>query len=234
MLVFIIMITLIHGENTRKSREKLMELRDLRVHSELRMVDGAKMTLTDCIQETTSLSMFGEDVYVIIENLGKQAKSRKFFSELCRIIKESTLDIILWEGNKASVSMQKEFAKATIYEYPIPPVIFKLLDAIAPKNQQFIRLYQQSVTQDAPELVYHMILKRFRELILMKHGIKNEKTQEWQAARLTNQSRLFTMEQLVSMANEFHLLDTSLKNGTLSLPIVQAMRLFFMERSFYE
>ena len=74
-----------------------------------------------------------------------------------------------------------------------------------------------------------MLVKRIRQLIMLRDGVTPEGLQGWQATRLTSQSKLFTIDKLLSMEKRLLEIDVSIKTGTSPFPLAQQLELFFID-----
>ena len=218
------MITLLHGDDTTKSRTELVRLKHLTVGKELRELDGKLVNEDILIQALSSSSLFGGDTPVTIDNLfSSQGKKLKRIETLATIIKrESTnVDVLLWEEKEVGKTALTQLGTSiTVKLFKLPVIIFQFLDSVRPQNSpSLLRLYTDIVKQEAPELVHVMLLRRLRQLMELKSGIAPVGLQSWQSARLTNQAQSFTIDQLLQAYKRVVTNDLSMKTGTGALSI---------------
>ncbi|OGG02439.1 hypothetical protein A2Z33_05265 [Candidatus Gottesmanbacteria bacterium RBG_16_52_11] len=216
------MLTLIHGDNTEASRRELNRIRT--GYREIRMLSGKALTSRDLIQAADSGSLFGGKSAVVIENfLTKNPAKSKLTAELLdflvRVAERS--DIILWEEKEIPKSTVSRLSpKLTERLIKHPPALFAFLDALAPgKPNALLVSYGRVLEKEASELVHAMILRRIRQLIMIKDGIKPRETASWQENRLTMQAKLFTMEQLIRLHKSLTMNEFSVKSGATPLSI---------------
>lgn len=223
------MITLLHGNNIVASRSKLIERIDEArgQGKEIRQLDGKILDGPALTQAVESSSLFGGNVLVVIEGLLiKLGKKEKFAVQLIDILKrsESTIDIILWEDKEIGKTLIGLLgSKCSVELFKTPVVIFQLLDGMR------LDLFHQALLIDAPERIFVMIVRRVRELIMVKDGVTPEGLQGWQAGRLTSQAKSFTMDKLLSMEKKLLEIDVSMKTGTSPFPLAQQLELFFID-----
>ncbi len=227
------MITLLHGDNVEASRNELNVLKSQAKGKEVRQLDGKHLDATGLTQALESSSLFGGDTLVIIENLfgslGKKISHVKEFAS--RIASCQGIDVILWEEKEVGKTAIDNLGKnSTVRLFKTPVVIFKFLDAIKPNNAKFLlSLFHQTETLDAPELIFTMIVKRLRQLIMLADGVIPDGLQGWQAKGLTNQARLFTIEKLLSMEKKLLDIEYSLKTGASPFTLRQHIEQFLIE-----
>lgn len=213
------MIILLHGDNIEASRDELNRLKAEAKGKEIRQLDGKSADKTSLTQAFESGSMFGGDTVVIIENLfSKLGKKIKLTEELASIIKtapEST-DIVLWEDKEVGATVTKNLGpKAQIKIFKTPVIIFQFLDGLRPGNAgTLLTLFEQLVSSEPSEVVFVMIVRRMRLLMMLKDNVTPDGIVSWQAGRLTNQAKLFTMEKLVDMYKKLLEIEVSIKSGS--------------------
>ena len=213
------MITLIHGDHIEFSRQELTSLKQNVNGKEIRMLDGRTLDPAALTQALESSSLFGVDTLVIIENLTRyNAKKTKLLDQLAGIINSNakSCDIILWEDKELSATQVNRFGKdvqTRLFKTPI--VLFQFLDSLKPDSaSSTLALFEKAVEKDAPELLFTMIVRRFRQLLIVKDGGTPEGITPWQSVRLTSQAKLFTMDKLVSMYEKLLTIEYSIKSGS--------------------
>lgn len=218
------MITLLHGDRTDLSRAEFNRMKSEATGKEIRVLDGRTIDQANLTQALESDSMFGGDTVVFIERLfGKLGRKTKLIESLASIIKASSADIVLWEDKEVGVTVTKSLGNADVRLFKSPPLIFQFLD------HPSVKIYQQVVETDAPELVFSMLAKRFRQLIMIKDGVMPEGVSGWQAGRLTGQAKLFTMDRLIGMYTQLLVMEYSIKNGSSPFTLQQLTEQFLLE-----
>jgi DNA polymerase III delta subunit len=219
------MITILHGDDTDNSRKAFQMLKDSLVGKDIRELSFPQSSYDELVAIVESPSMFGGSVAVIIENLlsslGRKKKTADAIVERL-IASANDQSVILWEGKEIGKELLSKFPKtiATVTLYDFPKTLFSLLDSLKPGNaKETLELFVTARTTEAPELLYAMISSRIRQLIMIKDGIAPERVAPWQLGRLTNQSRLFTMDKLIGIHSALLSSDVSVKSGTSPLSI---------------
>lgn len=220
------MITILHGDNTEQSRVELVKFVAGAKGRDIRRLDGKNLDPAALSQALESSSLFGDNVSVVVENLfSKLGKKQKLAQEYGAILARapSEAQVIVWEEKELSVTALKAISpKARVQLFKTPVVIFQLLDGLRPNAAtSLLSLYEKAIAAQAPELIFAMLVRRVRQLLMLKDGIAPEGMQGWQEARLTNQARAFTMEQLVRMHKMLLTAEYSLKSGTSPFTLTQ-------------
>lgn len=225
------MIFLLHGDDIESSRKELNRLRTGAKGKEIRSLDGRNLTDTALTQALESGSMFGGDTLVIIENLfGKLGKKQKLVSELAEVINRSAqTDIILWEDKEVGSTVQRSLKGATVQLFKTPIALFQFLDSMRPGNANIgLALFQKTLTTHASELVHTMVIRRMRQLIMLKDNVTPDGLQGWQADRLTSQAKSFRMEKLLDMYKKLLDIEYSIKSGSSPFTLTQQLELWLI------
>lgn len=227
------MLTILHGDNIVSSRNELTRLKEAAQGKDVRDIDGKDIPESDLRQAVESLSLFGNTVCIVLENvfspLGKKEKQMKLFAG---ILSEAavTVDIILWESKELSKTVLGYLDRAKIQLYKTPPIIFEFLDSLGSQNtKEILTVFGTTVETVPVELVLYMTETRVRQLIQIKDGITPEKTSSWQAMRLTNQGKSFTMDKLLAMHNRLIELEYSYKTGKTPFTLSQLITQFILD-----
>lgn len=223
------MLTILHGDNTEASRSELYRMKGESGRSEAETIDGKNLDQTRLIECLQTASLFGENRLVVIERLfSKLTAKSKNISDYIDLIITSQYDVILWEEKSLTPAQLKLFPRsAVIKEFLTPKVIFQFLDALKPGNTKAVILYyQQALDNIAPELIFAMIVKRLRQLMMLKDRVVPTGLAPWQANRLTSQANFFTMEKLTAMHLALLQIDYLTKTGNSPLDIRDQLTVF--------
>ena len=219
------MIFFLHGDNQIASREKLIDLiNQAKVENkEIIRLDGLKIDLNQVLQALESSSLFGQEKITIIEQLFSRPKSKEK-EDIIKYLKKETIshDLVLWEKKEISGTTTRWLPKEWNFQsFKTPTIIFKFLDSIKPNNQkQMLTLLKQSIKKDSSEMVFYMLARRIRELIigldLGKEGLKGA---PWQVGKLMHQAGNFSIEQLIKLYAKLLDIDIDIKTGRSFMPL---------------
>ena len=238
------MIHVFHGENTTASRsslnEQIAQLRSKLPDAEILHLDGAKLAETELINALESQSMFSSDRIVHIDGLLTRRPSKEK-DRLCSQLTAhssprsveagSQLNIIIWEPKQLTQTQLKPLQKCSdcqIQEFKLSKTLFAFLDSIKPNNaKQMIDLLSLTLKSEAPELVMFLLVRRVTELLLavsrqpaspeLQRGepsaLSGIKT-PWQKERIVNQTKGWTIEELLSLHKKLLEIDEAIKTGS--------------------
>lgn len=219
------MIYLFHGDNQVASRKKLTDLvaQAKREKKEVIGLNGLKVNLTQVLSALESSSLFGQEKLVVIENLFSRLKSKEK-GEIINYLKNQPIkvDLIFWEGKIIPGTTTRWLPKNwQIQEFKTPVVIFKFLESLRPGNtNQMLNNLHQSIEKNNPEMVFYMLVRQIRLLILAKDsGRRGLFGAPWQINKLLNQANYFTLEQLINLYQKLLAIDIDIKTGRSFMPL---------------
>jgi len=220
---------ILHGENNLLSRQKLTnEIANfkLKTQGEILRYDGNNLNLMDLRQSLESASLFrarretrvsllGDSRLVIIENLfsGRAGKEKQKIIDYLK--KTVAQNLIIWEGKKIDGRTLTSF-KGQVLRFDLDPVIFRFLDSLSPgKAKISLTLLHQCLTQDPPEIIFFMLARQIRFLILAadlgKKGLGQ--MESWRAEKLIRQARYFTLIKLMKIYRQLLKIEVQQKTG---------------------
>ena len=220
------MLTIIHGDNHFASRTELDRLKNQATSQEMTNFDAAFLTLTDLIQALESKSLFGGGKLVIIENLltQKAKKNDRNSRDMIDYLQKNSSDIncILWENKEITKTILASFPKARILFFKIEKKLFQFLDSLKQNySQKSLPLFHQILENDDPEMIFFMMIRQFRRLLLVKsQSAFLDSMSDWQEQKVRNQAKYFSMNELVKAYQDLLDIDYSIKSGQSALDII--------------
>lgn len=206
------MLTVIHGENLVKSREKLWQLKNQaqaagqKIDTYLaKKIDPKKLEMALIQQD-----LFGQSHCLIIEELHSLAHSKQRTAYINAIVTAGqNLDIILWEKKLLSAANLKKLPTAKVFDFKMSKALWEFLDAFCPNPQtkkSQLLLLKKAVAEDSAEFVFSMLSKRVRELLATFAGA-DEKIHPFVKRKLQQQIKSFSLLKLLELHQELYHLD---------------------------
>jgi len=230
------MLHLFHGENIELSRKELIALKESFLGGEIINLNGKIASITDIYQATQSDSLFNTKKLVIIENffvkLGK--KKSAIDKNIWKLIQQipDNLDVVFWEEKKIPKIIINELPKKTdIALFEIDRLIFNLMDSII-ANQTSLLLHkiENVIKNDSSELVFAMLVRQFRLLIMVKEMNKSiPDLSPWQISKLNKQAQYFESEKLLELYNEILNIDVRMKTSSGAFNLTDELKLFLIK-----
>lgn len=207
------MITLLHGDDVISSRKALEALKSSRKESEVLSLDGLKVNLTDLKQALESSSLFSSSRLVVLERFLSSRPDKEKLAYLAS--GQFGADLILWERKKISPGTIKKLGpQAKVQLFKTPALVFRFLDGFGSPDQKNSLLLLKKVLASAPSgLVFYLLVKRIRDLLLIKDQKKPSRAQTWQLKKLQTQAQFFRPDSLEKAYRRLLEIDRAEKRG---------------------
>lgn len=234
------MITIVHGDDMSTSRNYFQDLKHKQ--KDLVSFDGAKITITDLVQNIQGSGLFGETKAIFIEEfLTKLKKTDKESKEILDFIvkygKSSTF--VLWESKEILKRDLSLFKNAIIKFSKLPKNIFLFLDNLKPGNSKnLLNLFHQALDIGIKEeLILFMMQRQFRILLSLCHPEQSVGSQidevlrlaPWQKGKLEKQAQLFNAADLKKVYKKLYGIEIGQKTGALPLSLTQSIDFLLFE-----
>jgi len=246
------MITIIHGDDTAKSRKFFFDEKERYKDSVL--LDGEKITLTDLTQIFEGGGLFSEMKTVFIEQFFNRKKKKEEFALFATYLqKQSSNTIFLWEGKELDRGALASFKTAVPRVFKLPQTLFLFLDSIRPGNgKQLIVLFHQTIAVTEAEMVFFMLVRQVRLLLAVNpsqpplvrgggsfspldkgesEGVIDElkRLAPWQKSKLEKQAELFGKEKLQEFYAKLFAIEVAQKTGGLASPLSATIDFLLLE-----
>lgn len=198
--------------------------------------DFDKVVLIDLPEENSlraklsNLGFFEERQLFVFKNIFlnqvKMGKVSAKIESLLKLLQSYTEQSLLFlEDDLNKIKYYKKYLpKAVVKEFRISQTLFSFLDNFRPHNlARCYQLWQKSKVQNAPELVFHMLKRRLRELIGIKNKSLKGNYQPWQLGKLKGQAGEWEQKKLLLIYKALYNYEKGLKSGTNPLSTEQAI-----------
>ncbi len=227
------MITIIHGENIKESRNYFWNLKQKSQNPIF--YTSENINALDLLQNLASTGLFEDSKDVFIENLF----SLKKLSEKEKIIKivlenEKNNQIVIWENKILTPSILKSFKTAEIKKFDIPQKIFAFLDTIGIDKKKSIQLFHEILENEEPEYIFFMIIRHFRIMLSLtpSHTTTIDEVKRlapWQKSKYEKQLKSIGFERLKNFYSDLFLTDFKQKTGQNPLSLMQAIDILLLK-----
>lgn len=227
------MISIIHGDDTVASRNKLREMIEYAGDREVVYLDGLKLDLNSLILACEASSMLFSQKLVVIEGLFSRMRS-KSKDEIITYLNgiKLTPDVILYESKKIEKqTIKKNFPKAEEYAYSYPVNLFKFLDSLGvERGAAVVQSFHNLLKITEGELVFAMIMRLWRNLIIIrdKKNLEPAGLAGWQIGKLRRQSGSFTQAGLIANYRQLLSIDYRIKSGLTPFTLTQLLDIFLI------
>lgn len=224
-------VKIFHGENIVESRKALWQEVSKAKEKGVEVVtlNGAKTDLTEIRSALESSSLFGQDKLVILENFLSLA-SCPFKKKSLDYLKKGKFEnsLILWEEKQ----LRSIPLKVPIKLFRLDPILFRFLESLRQEQPgKSLALLEKLKKKEKPEMIFYMIARQVRLLILAKDlgqsGLTGFAT--WQKQRLISQAKFFNLEHLIRIYKKLLEIDLEQKTSRDPLPLSSRLDLLVSE-----
>jgi len=221
---------ILHGENNIASRQKLQDLIasfDQKKAGEVLRLEGNNLSLINLKEALSPFSLIGGNNLVVIDNLfgGRKSKAKDKLIDFLK--KEKPENLIIWENKKIDGRTIAAF-KTQVLKFDLPIIIFRFLDSLLPgNNRSSLGLFHQCLNQDPPEIIFYMMIKHFRLLIIAADlGFKGlVKMESWRQEKIINQAKKFGLNKLLQIYRQFLEIDWRQKTSKSPFDLISELDL---------
>lgn len=224
------MLYILHGDDTLSSKNKLTSLTT--EFKNLTTLDCEKVKVTDLLQAFSSNDLFLDTKCIVLEKILKLKKPE--MDKLMELLSTlpSTTTVVLWHNTELSKIALGKFKNGKVESFVLPKLFFSFLDELSPRTLQK-ELHTLSLMQKVEaEQVFYAMVKRIRQLIMIKSGGNFEelvKMNPWQLGKLKTQSASWSVEKLESLYKQLFVLEVKMKSGGLVLPLRQHLDIVLIQ-----
>lgn len=223
------MITVIHGDNTVQSRAYLMEcVSSARKKGDVVSVEAKTLNTSSLEELLGSQALFSPEKTIVIEGLFGLPRGKQK-SAYMKMIAETPVDAILWDGKVLKQTDLKAFAKATVRGFKASSSVFAFADSIFPGNgRKSIQLLEKAEKSDGIEMCFAMLARQIRLLITVKDGDVSG-VPPFAVSRLNRQAKAFEFEALFRVYERLTEIDEAEKRSSSPLTLRQQLDLLLLE-----
>jgi len=225
------MLTLIHGENLTKSREKLWQIKTeaQAKGQKIETLLAKKIKPSDLEIALAASDLFGQERLLVIEELHSLAHSKKRTGYMNAINQASEhLAIVLWDKKLLSASNLKKYPQAQEFKFKMGKALWKLVDELSPKNKPAqLKTLHRAIEEDSAHFCLSMITKRIRELLAFSEGAVAG-IHPFVKRKLARQVKNFSQPQLFRLHQKLYELDAQIKQSQNLLPLEAQLDLFLL------
>ena len=146
-------------------------------------------------------------------------------------------DLFIWEGKKMDArKLGWVKKKGRLEEYSYPKVLFKLVEVVgAVSKGEVLELFNETTSRMPVELVYFMLVRQLRLLLLISHNgvdaaIKETASlQSWMIGKFKAQASSIGQERLKKLYKQILYIDYQQKSGQANLSLKQTLDIWLSQ-----
>lgn len=204
-------IFILHGDDTIKSYERLKKfIETAQARSwEVAYLDDSDRSLRENLSST---SLFGAERFFILRDFRMLGKKDQEW--LKKQSTEMPGNLIIYHEGTLNQTFLKSLPNSKVEEFKLPKLIWNFLEHMIPGNSKIaLKEFNKIIEKDAPELIFSLIAKQFRDLYWVKVDAASTGFPSWKIGKLKSQSSKFTDEKLREIINNLAEIDIDVKTG---------------------
>ncbi|MFH0943476.1 MAG: hypothetical protein V1810_04885 [Candidatus Beckwithbacteria bacterium] len=203
------MIYIFHGDNFVVSRQSLNQALSIKP----KRFDGLNLSSESLTQALESNPLFQENQPILIENLLTLPRSKLKESLIKLVLSNQDKQIYLWEKKILTPAVKKQFSKAQVQEFKLPPSLFNFLDSLKVAD------FRLSLIHSPAELVFYLFHRRVSQLIQVQTDPQSVKAVSWQLGKLKSQAKSVSLTKLLELHKQLLEIDEQIKTGQTDVPL---------------
>ncbi len=210
---------ILHGDNQTASRNNLNGLVGQYKEKDFEIVriDGEKSSLTDFLQALETVSLFGQERLIVVENLFTRQKSneRGLIIEYLAKNAKTFSSVILWERKLVgAVELRKLSSYFENRAFKIPIIVFRFIDSFVPSGKMSLLNLLSGFDNDSLNFAFNLLVYRISQLIVVRDiGPEKAKLSGWQKQKILTQADKFSLKKLVKLYKNMLKIDNDIKTG---------------------
>lgn len=221
------MLTIICGEDSISSRNYFLDQQKLFAQKGYEIVNvDYRLVLELDESEASSASLFTQKRAYFTSNLNKKVLKKlnvKTEKRIKDIIASNKILLFDWEEETSSRDL-KSIKGVVIKELKPSQTIFKLLDSCYPGNlKQFVSSLKTISESTEDIFIFIMLARHLRNILITKLGERLPKLMSWQIAKLSNQAKYWSLENLINFYQGLHRIDVNTKTSNSPYSISKSL-----------
>ena len=209
-------LIILHGDDERRLYERLTKfIETAKSRSwEVAYLDDTSLSIQE---QLSSSSLFGSERFFIVRDIARLGKMEVEW--LNKHSRDLSGNVIIYHEGYIPQAILKSLPKdSKIEEYKLPMILWNFLDGLYPGNSgKSIKQYHQLIEKEAPEFIFTLIAKLFRDLYWVKTDAASLPYAAWRVGKLKAQSQKFSIALLKKTINLLAEIDIKAKSSKADL-----------------
>lgn len=234
------MVTVLHGDNTIKSRNKLLEIitQSRATGREVEKYSASDLNLSKLQEIFGSQLLFTKPRLLIFEEVHSLPTSTKK-NQLLKSLSEHTaqlpadVEVVLWEKRALTKTMLSKLAASTTEEFKVSSSMFTWLDSLTgqatpAQRQKTVQLFHQTLQEEDVVYCLIMLIRQVRMLLIANDG-GTLAGPPFVVNKIRSQARKFSQKQLLQTYRELLKMDLAMKQSSSGLNLQGQLDLLLIQ-----
>ena len=156
--------TIIHGENTKNSREFLINLVESSKNHDILSLDSKQFDIDQINLFLNTIGLIDLPKLLILEHFFSSPKATQ--DKILKIFAQTNCQVIIWEEKNLTATQLKVFPKAKIEKFNPDTSVFSCLNQIRTHNlKNFDSAYQKMLTNNQFDLFLYLLKGNLRRQV---------------------------------------------------------------------
>ena len=209
-------IIVLHGDDEKRLYERLTRFTQTAKSRswEVTLLDSQTLTIEE---QLSAPSLFSAERFFILRDIKKLGKRESVW--LTKKSNDLAGNLIIYHEGVIAQSVLKSLPPDTkVEEFKLPVILWNFLDGLYPGNsERCIGKFHLLIEKEAPEFIFTLIAKLFRDLYWLKTDPASLPYPSWRVGKLKPQASKFTSDQLKDLINKLAEIDIKVKTSKADL-----------------
>jgi hypothetical protein len=219
------MLTIICGEDNVASRNYFLKLQNDFKNKDYQIINILHNQVDEILRwQSQSFYLFKPKIVFFIENLFQNyLKKNKKGNEILKKLHQIKEQVFDWEDQKSKYELNLP-GFLTIKEFKPKASVFLMLDACYPGNlNKFLNLLHLVNETSNENILFYMLVKHLRSLILIKENQPINIKNQWQLRKLQSQAKLWPKEKLLNFYDSLFKIDSLIKTSSSPFNFIELL-----------
>jgi DNA polymerase III delta subunit len=209
-------IIVLHGDDERKLYDRLSKFVETAKGRswEVAYLDDRSQSIQE---QLSSPSLFGGERFFIIRDVTRLGK--KELEWINKNLGSLSGNLIIYhEGYIPQAIIKGLPENIKVEDFKLPVILWNFLDNLCPGNsEKSIKQLHQIIEKQAPEFVFTLVAKLFRDLFWVKTDEKSLPYPSWRVGKLKAQASKFSIDNIKLIINKLSEIDIKVKTSKADL-----------------
>ncbi len=215
-----LMFHIIAGEDTSRARARFVELKKSLQEKGITFTELTESSLDELGWKLASPSLFESPGGYVIDSILHKKKVQEKISAFDL----ANTHLIGFDTKSYEPALRRMYPTAQIEFFKLPTSLFSFLDSFTPGKAKYcVPLLKEIMTDENDPMIFFLLRKRIRDLILIRSGGKPSAKQAWQVQRLATQANQWSLESLKKLYLNLFQIEKNTKTSSMTSSLQKSL-----------